>query len=146
MMAVDRGRQNQQIATLLHEVTSLVDRVADRTLREDADLTLSQFLFLLGVDEKAAAPTQQHIAVRLGIDRAAVSRQLDRLERKGFVAREGDGGRSNTVRLTTTGIRALRRAQRAMQREMTRHYTAPTDPDSLVTGLRQMRDSLLDAR
>jgi DNA-binding MarR family transcriptional regulator len=142
---VDRARKNQRIGRLLHEVTALVDQAAERTLREHSALTLSQFLLLLGVSEQDDAPTQQEIATHLGIDRAAVSRQVARLEARGLLTRRREDGRSNALELTPAGEAELRRAQRAMEEHMTPHYTAPRDPDALLEALEAVRRSLLSA-
>ncbi len=139
---MDQARKNQRIARLLHEVTQLVDQAAERTLREHTVLTLSQFLLLLGLAEQDDAPTQQDVAASLGIDRAAVSRQLTRLEGRGLIARQAEDGRSNAVYLTAEGATELARAQQAMKRHMKPYCTAPRDPDAFIEALEAIGEAL----
>jgi DNA-binding MarR family transcriptional regulator len=143
---MEQAQRNQALGYLLHAVPDLLDRIADDALRAGAGLTLSQFLLLLGIDTVTVrAPSQQEIARHLKIDRAAVSRQLNRLQARGLVARTPQTRRSHAVALTPQGVRVLRSAQRVMEETMTPHYAAAGDSGALITALTRIQDSLRGA-
>jgi DNA-binding MarR family transcriptional regulator len=120
-----QSTQNQHIGSILHKVVFLIDRIANRALQKEASLTLSQFLILLSLDKTAQLPlSQQTIAGHLGIDKAAVSRQVTALVKKGFVMRmpHRTSRRAYELTLSQNGLQALRVAQAVMLRTMTNHY------------------------
>lgn len=71
---------------------------------EGEDVTWPQWMVLNVLDQKLAG-TPASVAENIGVDRSAVTRLLDRLEKKGLVAREHDklDRRSVNLRLTETG-------------------------------------------
>ncbi len=138
----EQARQNQEKGHYLHRTVFLIDRLANQTLRAEVGITLPQFLFLLSLDGTANLPlTQQSIANHLGIDKAAVSRHVDRLLRKKWIVRTAASSRrEQAIRLSDEGLETLRHAQGIMQRTMTPHYQK-AGPD-LVTQLQAMCESL----
>jgi DNA-binding MarR family transcriptional regulator len=139
----NQAAYNQQIGHYLHKAVFLVDRLADRTLKREIGITLSQFLFLLSLDRASdLSISQQTIADHLRVDKAAVSRQVVRLREKGWLVRHlhSTSGREYTLSLSDEGLRILRRAQVTMRRTMTPHYSV-ADPQ-IVHDLQVMCDSL----
>lgn len=138
----EQARQNQEKGHYLHRAVFLIDRLANQTLRAEAGITLPQFLFLLSLDREAnLALSQQSIASHLGIDKAAVSRHVERLLRKKWIIRTAASSRrEQAIQLSDEGLRVLHHAQGVMQRTMTPHYQK-AGPD-LVTQLQALCESL----
>ena len=120
-------RFNQELGLQLHKVVYLMDRTADRAVRAGADVTLSQYLVILSLDKASGfSISQQAIADYLGIHKAAVSRHITLLERKGLVVR-GDhltSKREYNLQLTKAGRDTMIKARASMFRTMTPHFQA----------------------
>lgn len=82
-------------------------------------------------------PSQQQVALRLGVDRTTMVAILDGLEDKGLVVRRphAQDRRRNVVALTDTGTRTVRAAVRASDAAEA-EFLAALDPDAART-LRQ---------
>ena len=135
--------RNQELAHYLHRAVFLIDRTAERALKQQAGLTLSQFLFLLSLDKTAGVPvSQQTIADHLGINKAAISRQVARLRQKGWFVRgpHATSRREYALSLSEEGLSKLRQAQSVMRQTMTPHYRA-AGPE-VIRSLRAMCESL----
>ena len=98
----------------LHKAVFAMDRSVDRLLAERFDLTFSQF-FILRVLEKRPGTTQRVIASARGLTEAAVSRSIDVLLSKKFVARKVNptNRREHMLVLTKDGTKLELRARRA---------------------------------
>ena len=75
-------------------------------------LTQRQFAVLTGAERNEGASQTELVRVT-GIDRSTLADLVARLMAQGYLQarREGDDGRTNTVRLTAAGRRALRAAE-----------------------------------
>ena len=84
-----------------------------------------QYLFVLYVED---GRRQQDIADRLGLDKAAVTRSLVRLEEDGYIRRKADAndGRVTRVYLTAKGRRIQGTLEAAAESSMAR-LTAPLE-------------------
>ncbi|OGT81650.1 MAG: hypothetical protein A3H91_06925 [Gammaproteobacteria bacterium RIFCSPLOWO2_02_FULL_61_13] len=93
----DFGRN---LGFLVHDVARLMRRVFDRRVKH-LGLTRSQW-FVLAHLYRTDAQTQQHLADELDMERAPLSKLLDRLEAGGWIERQADPGdrRANRVYIT----------------------------------------------
>lgn len=99
------------IGFLLSNASLLKDRVLERHLAKE-DITASQakvlfYIYMYGISRPC------EICKTLGVDGSAVTRMLDRLEKKELVAREVDptDRRSQIVQLTAKGEETIHRAR-----------------------------------
>jgi DNA-binding MarR family transcriptional regulator len=88
----------------LHVLTARLDRLADRLLRAEYDISYSRFLALTLVGELGAS-TQRALADALGVTEPSVSRMTAVLAEEGFldVRPEPGGGRRRRLSLTDKG-------------------------------------------
>lgn len=95
---------------LLHRAQQRAEEVFATSLGDDA-ITLRQFAVLAAVSEKAGR-TQTELVRITGIDRSTLADMMDRLEKKGLVAREKSDTdkRAKIVRLTGKGRTRLAEA------------------------------------
>jgi DNA-binding MarR family transcriptional regulator len=95
---------------LLHRAQQRAEEVFAASLGDD-HVTLRQFAVLAAVAEKAAR-TQTELVRITGIDRSTLADMMDRLEKKGLVAREKSDTdkRAKVVRLTGKGRARLAEA------------------------------------
>jgi DNA-binding MarR family transcriptional regulator len=101
---------------------------------------------LAALDRLGPARVSQ-VADELQVDLSVASRQVTALHTAGYVTRVPDpqDGRSQKLRLTGAGKRALRKAQERSVEvldQATRGWT-DAEVDSLVTGLRRLRHDYL---
>lgn len=96
-----------------------IEKVADRKLRRDLGLGVSQFRMLM-VIRRGVAVRQRDIAEYWGVAEASVSRQIETLREKGFVAhrRAQKNRREHTLELTPRGLALVERALAAMESEL----------------------------
>ena len=103
-----------------HRLVSAIDRIADTTLREEADLPLSHFRIMLAVHKYKAMASQQDIASFWGITPAAVSRQIQVLKKKGLIREESSAGsaptRKHTIVLTGSGVQKMKKMFHSIDR------------------------------
>jgi DNA-binding MarR family transcriptional regulator len=80
--------------------------------RVGTGLTQRQFAVLMGAERNEGASQTELVRVT-GIDRSTLADLVARLMAQGYLQarREGDDGRTNAVRLTAAGRRALRAAE-----------------------------------
>ena len=95
---------------LLHRAQQRAEEVFAASLGDD-NVTLRQFAVLAAVSEKAGR-TQTELVRITGIDRSTLADMMDRLEKKGLVAREKSDTdkRAKIVRLTGKGRARLTEA------------------------------------
>lgn len=90
--------------------------------------------------EKKTKPAE--LAAFLGVDGAAVTRHLDRIEKQGLIERKPSAAdrRSTDISLTTDGIRVVRRG-RADSKATNKKFTAglsAADVDRLLSAIHAM--------
>jgi DNA-binding MarR family transcriptional regulator len=141
-----QGAFNQELARYLHKVVLMIDRTADRALRQNVDISLAQFLVLNNLGHNETGLSQQAIADLLGKDKAALSRHVTNLvERKLAVrALNPQSKREYALSLTAEGEMVLTRAKQVMRQAMTPHFLAAgeTQARAMLAGLKAMHDSL----
>jgi DNA-binding MarR family transcriptional regulator len=110
---------------LLHSYHQVI-RKLDRELRQEHDLPLAAYDVLLRL---ARAPGRalgmSDLAERVLLSPSGLTRLVDRLVSKGFVARHTDPQDARVVRasLTDAGLKRLRRASRTHLRGIREHFT-----------------------
>jgi DNA-binding MarR family transcriptional regulator len=110
---------------LLHSYHQVI-RKLDRELRQEHDLPLAAYDVLLRL---ARAPVRalrmSDLAERVLLSPSGLTRLVDRLVSKGFVARHTDPQDARVVRasLTDAGLKRLRRASRTHLRGIREHFT-----------------------
>ncbi len=105
----------------ISRLASLMQEQFNQQLKE-LDVTWPQWM-VLNVLNQSLADTPAAIAENIGIDRSAVTRLLDRLEKKALVMREHDklDRRSVNVFITDTGKNAMSRLNK-LAREHQEHF------------------------
>lgn len=96
------------LAYELHVLVALLDRSADRFLREEFGLSYRRFLALLMLDDLGPA-TQRALADRLGTTEPSVSRMTGVLAEDGLLRVRADpaGGNRRQLTLTPRGRRLM---------------------------------------
>lgn len=103
----DLGRS---LGLLVHDVARLMRRAFDRRVKH-LGLTRSQW-FVLAHLYRSDGQTQRHLADELDMERAPLSKLLDRLESGGWLERRADRVYvSQLVDMSISGVRAARRSQ-----------------------------------
>lgn len=123
----NQGEFNQELALYLHKVVLMIDRTADRALRQNVNISLSQFIILNNIYQSGKNDlSQQNIADYLGIDKAALSRHVANLLNQKLTFRAYNSGskREYTLSLTEDGEKVLIHAKHIMRKEMTPHFLA----------------------
>lgn len=96
-----------------------IEKIADRTLRAKVNLTFAMFRMLLVIAKHPQA-NQRDIAAFWGVAEASVSRQIESLRRRKFIARVPIPGnrRSHAFVLTPSGARLIGRGVAAIDAEL----------------------------
>src|SRR5687767_6031913 len=96
--------RTQQPAYALHALVAVLDRAADRILRERLGITFSRYLTLLTLQRLGSA-TQRELAAELGVSEPSISRSVPLLTDEGFltVTSVTGGGNRRRVELTSAG-------------------------------------------
>lgn len=94
-----------ELATNIHRLSTVLGRVADRTLQDCCGFGVSQFKILWILHTHAEGVLQTNIADWLNQTEAAVSRQIALLEQDGMITNEVDQSnrRNHIIRLTAEG-------------------------------------------
>jgi len=108
---------NKAIVMKLHKLTFLLDKLSAIQLQKKADLSFPQFLMLMAIRRRPNL-SQREIAEFHGVTEAAVSRQIELLMKRQFVARhqDRDNRRRHVLSLTSAGERKLDRANVMLDR------------------------------
>ncbi|GAB3672975.1 MarR family winged helix-turn-helix transcriptional regulator [Angustibacter aerolatus] len=69
------------------KAVSLMERIADRTARNELGIGFTQYLVLSVVDDRPGEFNQQAVADRLGLTKGTVSRQLELASAAGLLVR-----------------------------------------------------------
>lgn len=91
---------SRRLGFLIHDVARLMRRVFDRRARH-LGLTRAQW-FVLAHLFRTDGQTQRHLADELDVERAPLSKLLDRLEYGGWVERRADPGDRRAKRIYIT--------------------------------------------
>lgn len=132
---VDDSGDGEDIG-ILFEVLVAHERVGAllRLILQPLGLTPSEYA-VTSLLITAGPRTHGAIGERLGITRSTLSGLLASLERKELVERRPvEDGRSALIRMTATGRRLHRRAERAVSR----HWIARQDPNSIKETRRRL--------
>lgn len=105
------------IAYKIHKAVFVMDKVADSTLRQKLNLTLSQFLILMTVN-KSPNITQIQAADFLEQTQAAASRQIDVLKNKKLIEimKNQDNRRENLLFSTPLGQKVFTEANEILHK------------------------------
>lgn len=105
----------KDISIRLHKLTFLMDRLAEQTLRDGADLTFAQYRMLMALKRFGAIP-QNRVAAFHGLTQAAVSRKIDELVGHKLVARVPNPAnrREHILTLTKQGDARSAKAHRVL--------------------------------
>lgn len=101
----------------------------EQELAEERSLPLSWYDVLFQLSEAGGRLRMQELATRLVIPRSSLTRQVDRMEAAGLVAREPseEDGRGTVAALTTEGRSTLRRAAPVHLRGIEEHFARKLD-------------------
>jgi DNA-binding MarR family transcriptional regulator len=115
----------------LMEVHAAVLREIETELACRHGLTVSEFDALVNIPRDGTRVRE--LTERVVLSQSATSRLLDRLERRGFVAREGavDDSRSVVIRLTAEGRKVIRAAARTNAHVVERAFADHLTPEEL---------------
>ena len=120
-----------------HRLVSAIDRIADVTLREESDLSLSHFRMMLAIHKELGS--QQEIASFWGITPAAVSRQVHLLKEKGLVKEgvkehvKGESSRKHAITLTAAGVQKMKKMFLIIDRVFEAAFSRVSEKDKMVT-------------
>lgn len=134
----------ERLLTALHKAVYLVDRSAERILKDHNGGTFTQFLVLMSIG-KCPGLSQQKIADFLDLTPAAVSRQIDALVAQGHIDRAVDtkNRRSHIVTLTKSGETRLESMKDALLSSFSTQTQLTTEEiDSAVVVLEKMMKSM----
>ena len=103
-------------AYALHVVVAMLDRAADRILKENVGLTYSRYLLMLTL-QRLRSSTQRDLATELGLSEPSISRALPVLAEEGWVTvtTSAGGGNRRQVRLTAKGERLVDEAAELLE-------------------------------
>ena len=127
------GDEEHFLREVLHAYQAVVSVFARQVGMPAARLTLMRLLATYAPDE----PGVVEIARRLGVNPAAVTRQVAALEMEGLVARRQDSsdGRRTQVRLTTKGRRLIRQIHERAH-EFERSLSSTVSAEDIATAAR----------
>jgi DNA-binding MarR family transcriptional regulator len=106
----------------------------DAELREEHELTLQEYEVLMNLtDASDGRLRMSELADEVLLSRSGLTRVVDRLERRGLVARmpAGDDGRGYFAQLETEGKRLVSKARRTHLAGVRRHFTSHLKPGEL---------------
>ena len=124
---MQQGKLNQQLAQSLHRLVWLIDQTTDQVLRSQVGIGLSQYAILSNLAQSnSTGLSQQAIADYLGIDKAAISRQVVKLIQDKLLERapNPNSRREYVLSLTPEGSQAVTLARQALGETMTPHFMA----------------------
>lgn len=101
----------RQPAYALHALVAVLDRAADRLLKERLGITFNRYLTLLTL-QRLGSVTQRELATELGVSEPSVSRSVPTLMEAGYLTATSVAGEGNRrrVELTVVGDRLVNEA------------------------------------
>lgn len=140
---------SEAIAYKIHKAVFVIDKTADSTLRAKVDLTLSQFLILMNIVQKPGI-NQLEIADFLEVTQAAVSRQIDVLTNKNFVAmkKNENNRREHLLFPTTLGNQIFTKSEQILHEAFDELYAVmdEKEKESLEKSLDKLLSSVCGKR
>ena len=127
----------RDLLNAVHRLDLYSRRSADRRLIASIGVGRAMFLVLDSIaDDAGTQPSQQALADRVGLTRAAVSRHVIEAERQGFitVVPSSRSLRENSLALTSSG-NAIVMTGRRLRRAAARRCLATVSPQALATTL-----------
>ena len=102
---------NQSTSSSVHQLNIEMNRVADRVLQAELDVSYSRFYCLLNVMQHGGG-TQHDIAIAMGYSDPAISKMLGELGESGYVevTKDPRHGRRRIVELTSEGQEIVSRS------------------------------------
>lgn len=136
---VEKITYSQQCLMRMNKLVFMMDKIIDQLLREKMSLRQSQILIMMAIKRKSDLP-QKSIADFLGITQAAVSRQIELLEKSHLISRkENDKNRrANMLILTKQGEQKLKTAVKLVDSALSKHFEPLKN-----TGLVEQLDKVL---
>jgi DNA-binding MarR family transcriptional regulator len=129
----------------LHKSVFLLDKLADKTLKESFGMSASQFRILLAIGSQTEI-SQKDIADYWEMTEAAVSRMLNPLiDKKLIIRSENRDNRSkNCLKLSRIGLATLENCIKTVDTENAELYAAltQTEKKALETGLNKILKKL----
>lgn len=119
---------NDAIAYKIHKAAFVMDKVADSALQQRLNLTLSQFLILMTVNQNPNI-TQIQVADFLEQTQAAVSRQIDILKNKKLIeiTKNEENRRENLLFPTSFGRKVFIQANDLLHKTFDDLYNVMND-------------------
>jgi DNA-binding MarR family transcriptional regulator len=132
---------SQTYLSKIHKLASSLDKVFDQSLREYAGLGLSQFTLLSSVWQHQPV-SQREVASILGLSPAAISRQVEITNKKGWLVVKVDRAdrRGQILQITHSGQAVVNKGLKALAQ----HVFQIFDYSNANTNLIEHVDLLLD--
>ncbi len=130
------------IAYKIHKAVIVMDKIADSTLGQKLNITLSQFLILMAVEHHTNV-SQIEIANFLELTQAAVSRQIEVLRNKKLISitQNKESRRENILHPTPLGQKLFREAGKILDETFENLYKVMNDKEK--ESLEKSLDKLL---
>lgn len=114
-----RGTSQSNLANRLHQLVNLLDRGADKVLRQELGVSYNRALFLVVVEELGRA-TQHQLAIKLGYSDPSVSTMVSELVSAGLITVETglDNKRKRIVSLTREGTQLVNAARKVLNKRL----------------------------
>jgi DNA-binding MarR family transcriptional regulator len=129
----------------LHKSVFLLDKLADKTLKDAFGLSASQFRILLAIGSQTEI-SQKDIADYWEMTEAAVSRMIDPLSDKKLIIRSEnrDNRSKNCLKLSKHGLDTLEKGIATVDEKYTELYASltQTEKKALETGLNKILGKL----
>jgi len=124
---------NRQISYTIHKVVFLMDKLADHALQETPEITFSQFRILIAIG-RTNELTQKKIAEYWDMTEAAVSRQVENLQKKKLITihENKHNRRQHLLRLTQAGRSRLEKAFETVEKAHEKLYRDLTKEEKKI--------------
>jgi len=135
-----------RITFTLNELVYVLNSTADRLLRENFEITYSQFLFMVTLMSQTN-PTPSYLAECLGVSRAAVSQRLSWFQERNLVkiSRVSGNDKNLSLALTRKGESLATQSAEFLEKEFRVLFdnAAFVDLDKLDKTLSQIKSHLI---
>ena len=130
---------DNRITFTLNKLVNELNAAADRILREQFQITYSQFLFLVTLEQCGTIPSSA-FAQQLGVSRAAISKRIPWFRERNLIS-VGTVDRDNrvvTLTITETGTRLVAETSQVLEQAFRDGFASLT-----TVNLDDVNDSLL---